>query len=91
MTRFDDKAELYAVVGELYERNWTIPTIARVVGCTDTHIRTILTDLGLHHPVRFASPSDALASLDDNLAARVRALRQFGKQTSEQDEAPVSA
>lgn len=90
MTRRRNKAELYAVVSELRALNWTTPTIASVVGCTDTRVRTILTDLGLHHPVRFPSPSEALASLDDNLAARVRALRRFGKQTSEQDEEPSS-
>lgn len=86
MTRFDDKAELYAVVGELHERNWTIPTIALAVGCTDTHVRAILADLGLHRPVRFQSFEAAIASLDESLAERVLKLRDFGIRTSRQHE-----
>jgi hypothetical protein len=78
VTRADDKAELFALVQLLHERGWTTPTIARVLDFSDDRIRDVLTDLGLHSPVRFLSVLDAIQSLDDPSAQRVLAFRQSG-------------
>jgi hypothetical protein len=86
MTHADDKAELYELVALLHGRGWTTPTIAYVLAYSDTRVRFVLADLGLHHPVRFESLESAIASLDVETADRIMRLRHFGIRTSTEAE-----
>lgn len=82
MTKADDKQELFELVQLLHGIGWTTPTIARVLDFSDDRIRAVLTDLGLHNPVRFVSVSEAMQSLDEAVSQRVLAFRQAGIPTS---------
>lgn len=86
MTRFDDKAELYALVADLHGRGWTTTTIGMAIGCSRKHVRTILVDLGLNNHVRHQSLEEALAALPEETAERVLRLRQVAMEPSRQHE-----